>query len=293
MPAASSRARASGTSADDDRRVRRLEPEAGAEAVRQADVVGVDGLDPDRVDERDGGHRADPRNHAGEASRRRAVDARRSGGPKYELCTSSPAHHPAAAGTMPSRRSGAHGHERRAARRHQPLVGVADDDVEAPGVERQPARGLGRVDHRHRAVLGGRGGDRVEVGDLAGRHLHRARGHDVRARVDRSGDLVGRHEPHRHAAMGLGHEREEDRGEVDVRARAPPCRRAARRRRGRCSSETVAAVATVSGATRTRVANASRAAFVASPQCSQLVRPARQSASASWSASHAQSGGSP
>ena len=58
-------------------------------------------------------------------------------------------------------------------------------------------------------------------------------------------------------------------------------------------SDTVAAIATVSGATRTSAANSSRAASVASPQCSQLVRPARQSASAVCIASHPQSGGSP
>ena len=59
------------------------------------------------------------------------------------------------------------------------------------------------------------------------------------------------------------------------------------------SSETVAPVATVSGATPTSAANAARAPSVESPQCSQLVRPPRQSSSAPCSASHAQSGGRP
>ena len=59
------------------------------------------------------------------------------------------------------------------------------------------------------------------------------------------------------------------------------------------SSETVAAVATVSTSTPAIEANAVRAPAVLSPQCSQLVRPPRQSSSAACSASHAQSGGSP
>jgi hypothetical protein len=45
-------------------------------------------------------------NHAGDVSRRRALRARRSGGPKYDACGSWPAHQPAAAGTIASSRSG-------------------------------------------------------------------------------------------------------------------------------------------------------------------------------------------
>jgi hypothetical protein len=59
------------------------------------------------------------------------------------------------------------------------------------------------------------------------------------------------------------------------------------------SSDTVAPIATVSGATPTSRANAARAPSALSPQCSQLVRPPRQSSSAACIASHAASGGSP
>ena len=59
------------------------------------------------------------------------------------------------------------------------------------------------------------------------------------------------------------------------------------------SPETVAPTATVDGGTPTSRANDPRAASVASPHCSQLVRPVRQSSSAAWSASQAGRGGSP
>ena len=59
------------------------------------------------------------------------------------------------------------------------------------------------------------------------------------------------------------------------------------------SCETLAETATSRGLTPTRRANEAREPSVASPQCSQLVRPARQSASAAWSASNAGRGGSP
>jgi len=56
---------------------------------------------------------------------------------------------------------------------------------------------------------------------------------------------------------------------------------------------TVAPIATRSGATPTIVANAVRAPSLLSPQCSQLVRPPRQSASACCSASKPARGGRP
>ncbi len=59
------------------------------------------------------------------------------------------------------------------------------------------------------------------------------------------------------------------------------------------SPETVAPTATVDGSTPISRANDPRAASVALPQCSQLVRPVRQSSSAAWSASQAGRGGSP
>ena len=67
-------------------------------------------------------------------------------------------------------------------------------DVEAARVEREPADRLCRVDDRHHAVLGGRGRDRVEVGDLAGRHLHGAERDHVHVRTDLAGQLARRDE---------------------------------------------------------------------------------------------------
>src|SRR4051812_20957485 len=59
------------------------------------------------------------------------------------------------------------------------------------------------------------------------------------------------------------------------------------------SPETVAPTAMCSGRTRTSVANSARARSVTAVQCSQLTRPARQSACAALSASNAGSGGRP
>ena len=145
---------------------------------------------------------------------------------------------------------GAHGHERRAARGHQPLVGVADDDVEARGVDRQPAARLRGVDERERAVLRRGRGDRVEVGHLAGRHLHRAERDDVRSRSrSRSASSAAGRGARRPRAL-LDEEREQHRGELDVGGEHA---RAVRDRRGDepTSSETVAPIATVSAATPT------------------------------------------
>ena len=138
---------------EDDRRVARLEPEAGPEAVREPEVVRVDRA-----------RRRSPR-AARARARRRPSCARparcRAGGrrpraaaaaPKYVACTSSPAYQPAAVGTISASRSGRDRHVRGAARREQPLVAGRDDDVEAVPVERQPAAGLGRVDQRQRSV---------------------------------------------------------------------------------------------------------------------------------------------
>lgn len=57
--------------------------------------------------------------------------------------------------------------------------------------------------------------------------------------------------------------------------------------------ETAPPTATHSVGTPQSRAKDPRAACVASFQCSQLVRPTRQSASAAWSASHAGVGGKP
>ncbi len=58
-------------------------------------------------------------------------------------------------------------------------------------------------------------------------------------------------------------------------------------------ADTVAPIATRSGATPTIVAKAARDPSVLSPQCSQLVRPVRHSASACCSASKPSRGGRP
>ena len=57
--------------------------------------------------------------------------------------------------------------------------------------------------------------------------------------------------------------------------------------------DALAPIATHSSGTPHMRANDARASSVDSPQCSQLVRPPRQSASAAWSASQAGRGGRP
>ena len=77
---------------------------------------------------------------------------------------------------------------------------MRSDDVEPARVEWQPADRLRRVDDGHRAVLGGGGRDRVEVGDLAGRHLHGAERDDVDVRPDLACELGRRDEADRDAS---------------------------------------------------------------------------------------------
>ena len=60
-----------------------------------------------------------------------------------------------------------------------------------------------------------------QIGDLASRHLHRAERDDVDVRADRVGELVRCDESHRHAAVLLHQEREEERGELDVGRQDP------------------------------------------------------------------------
>jgi hypothetical protein len=57
--------------------------------------------------------------------------------------------------------------------------------------------------------------------------------------------------------------------------------------------ETFAPIATVSTGTLTSRANDARASSPGTPQCSQLVRPPRQSSRATWSASQLGLGGNP
>ena len=199
-------------------------PRPGAEAVREPDVVRVDRLDADRVDELQRGLRADPRE-----PRRRAVEAARgrrrgaAAGRSTRRATSSPANQPAAAGTIALEALGPHGHERGAARRHQPLVGVADDDVEARRVERQPAAAPAS---RRRRVIAPCAAAAAAIASRSATSpvaiCTALNGDDVRARVDR----VRRARRARtsrtvDAAVLLGHEREEHRGEVDVRREHP------------------------------------------------------------------------
>ncbi len=67
----------------------------------------------------------------------------------------------------------------------------------------------------------GDGRDRVEVGYLAGRHLHGAEGDEVDRLVDRPGQLRGRHRVHRDATARLDEEREQRRGELDLGGEDP------------------------------------------------------------------------
>ena len=129
-------------------------------------------------------------------------------------------------------------HERRPARAHQPLVGGARDGVEARRVERQPADPVRRVDHGQRVVVARRGGDVVERGDLARRGLHGDTATTSTEASIASASRVQRHHVDRHAALRLGQEREQQRGELRlgrdharaVRDRRPRPARSARRR---------------------------------------------------------------
>ena len=107
-------------------------------------------------------------------------------------------------------------HERRPTGRHQPLVCMRGDHVEAARVERQPADCLSGVDDRHRAVLGGRSCDRVEIRDLSRRHLHGTERDNVDVRPDLSSQFACGNETGCHSAMFLHEEREELGGELDL-----------------------------------------------------------------------------
>ena len=184
-------------------------------------------------------------------------------------------------------------HERGPARRHHPLVGVSYDHVEAARLERQPADRLRRIHDRQHVVIGRSRGDRVEVRDLARGHLHRAEGDDVDVSVDLSSEFGGGHESDRDSAALLHEERKEQRCELDVgrqHARAVRDREAATTP---TMLDTFGPIATDSTGTPTSRAYDARASSPGIPQCSQLVRPPRQSARAASSASDAGRGGSP
>ena len=185
-------------------------------------------------------------------------------------------------------------HPGRAARRGQPLVAGADDGAEARRVDRQPAAGLRRVEQRPRAVVLGGGDDRVEVGDLAGAHLHGAERDDVGARrrsrsASRAGGTVLTVTPRR----SLDEKAKQRRGELDVGRDDAWPRRAARRRSARRRPRRSRRPPPARAPTPTICAHAARAPSVLSPQCSQLVRPPRQSASAACIASKPSRGGRP
>ena len=197
-----------------DRRRSRLHAEPGAQAVRQPDVVRVDRVDARRLDERERrqrAHPAQPRRRGVEPSRvvgqaqRRAVDR----GPHVRAGVP-----PRRVGTDLVEALRADRQERGAARRDEPLVRGAGQEVEAAGVERQPPARLRRVHERPGPVRGGRRRDRIEVGQLARGGLHGADGDEMRAAVDRVGHVGERHDRDLDTAVGLGEEREQHGGEV-------------------------------------------------------------------------------
>ena len=143
MPACASFSVASGTSALTIAESRLRQPEAGAEAVGEPQVVLVDRLDADPLMSRSAGSVPTHENQAGDVSKRRAPGPSRSGGPNWSLTgrrrrTSRPGAASAA------RQLVVEDHERRPARAHQPLLGGASDGVEAARVEREPPDGVRR-----------------------------------------------------------------------------------------------------------------------------------------------------
>ena len=128
IPARASRSVASGTSARDDRGVRVGQAEPGAEAVRELEIVLVDGLDADLVEElQERGSVPTHENHAGDVSKRRAVRASRSGGPNWSFSGSVAANQPGLVRREAVDERLVEDHERGAARAHQPLVGGAGE----------------------------------------------------------------------------------------------------------------------------------------------------------------------
>ena len=185
-------------------------------------------------------------------------------------------------------------HERRSARREHPLVGVGGDDVERRRVERQPADGLRRVDDRHHVVP-------AAAAAIASRSATSpvAICTALNATTSTSGPIspassaAGTRRT-RHAAVLLGHEREEDGRELDVRARARASRRRPTPRPSRAASRRWPPIATVSTGTPTSRANDPRASSAGDSP----VLPARPSVRASPRARPAArprpaSGGSP
>ena len=118
--------------------------------------------------------------------------------------------------------------ERAAARRAQPLVGVADDQVGLDVGDGQPAGGLRDVDQD--ACPGGAGGrgDGGPVGDLAGARLDERVGDHPGVRPDGVGQVGDRHVPH--PEVTARQERPDDRREVAVDAHHLRARRGRRSR---------------------------------------------------------------
>jgi len=98
--------------------------------------------------------------------------------------------------------AGRHDHERRAPRMAEPLVAADDHDVEARGVQRQPAARLGGIEHGEGSVSAGGRGHGVQVGHPAISRLDGRERHHISAVVDRVGKLL---EPDRaHLVAGGG-----------------------------------------------------------------------------------------
>ena len=225
-------------------------------------------------------------------SSRRALAARRSGPPKNVASGSSPAYQPADCGTTVVQALGRDRHERRAARRHQPLVRMRGDHVEAAArraaASRLPASRRRPSSRRAR----GRGCDGVEIGDLARRHLHGAERDHVHVRPDLARQLGGG--TSRVVTPRCSCTRNGKSSDVNstsgASTREPSGIEAAT---SPTSVDTFGPMATLSTGTPTSRAKDARASSPGIPQCSQLVRPPCQSSSALWSASHAGRGGRP
>ena len=123
------------------------------------DVVLVDRLDAHVLQQLQRGQRADPREPGGRGVEPAGVVGEPQRRPDVGL-VHVVAGEPARGLRQDVEPLGRDRHPRRPARRDQPLVAGGHEEVEAVGVERQPARGLGGVDERQHVVGLGRGEDR-------------------------------------------------------------------------------------------------------------------------------------
>ncbi len=216
----------------DDRRVAALNTETFPEPVGKVKIVVVDRFHTDLFDQFQGRERADPGQpgggHVETASgarqpERGAVDA---------LPRIIPGVPPGVQGRHRVDHPLADGHERRAARAEQPLVGTHHHHVVVGGIERQPPGGLSGIGHGDGVDRSRRRPHGLQVGHRTVRRLHDAEGDHDGVGVDRIRQLL--QWDHHHVEVGTGEEREEHTGELPLRSDHP---RAGCQRRRRMSDE--------------------------------------------------------